>query len=526
MGLSGPSPRARGIRSAGGAARPALRSIPASAGNPRLSSSFGRTAGVHPRERGESRSASGLSSCGAGPSPRARGIPLQRGERDGRIRSIPASAGNPGKERFEPRSLQVHPRERGESRTFRSLKAASEGPSPRARGIRGVRAQTGVELGSIPASAGNPGAGFFFWRRTGVHPRERGESAPPPASPATSTRVHPRERGESMLIPDTSPDSTGPSPRARGIRVRQPRPRGALGSIPASAGNPQSNMFRSASLWVHPRERGESQTPGVRHFPCRGPSPRARGIRGRVFSFGAERGSIPASAGNPAAPAASTAISRVHPRERGESTAASVSRSPGRRSIPASAGNPAALCRSASRRWVHPRERGESHRRRRALDLFQGPSPRARGIPARQAPPAENPGPSPRARGILMADARGGAMDRVHPRERGESLERGRGRWSTGGPSPRARGIRGRCAGTEPAAGSIPASAGNPGRCGPGRSWTWVHPRERGESPHLQPPAAADRGPSPRARGILSGLRAGAGASGSIPASAGNPARC
>ena len=314
--------------------------------------------------------------------------------------------------------------------------------------------------------------------------------------------VHPRERGESAVPMLPRLPTTGPSPRARGI----PRPGVSLqvrtGSIPASAGNPRSRPDSSWWAWVHPRERGESPPRLYADVLRPGPSPRARGIPGAAVIAASSSGSIPASAGNPASARRRRRAPGVHPRERGESDLvephAILREGPSprargipvagqvggdcERSIPASAGNPS----RGPARWrstgVHPRERGESGRSARARRRVYGPSPRARGILARGGGERPRSGSIPASAGnpVNRHLASGGLG--VHPRERGESsLPRGWMAFATG-PSPRARGIRAREPRSSTPAGSIPASAGNPGRGSVCSGHVRVHPRERGES--------------------------------------------
>ena len=416
----GPSPRARGIRARPRARSARPRSIPASAGNPPRLPRTPSALRVHPRERGESAIGVPRGSLGAGPSPRARGIPRLPAARSMPTGSIPASAGNPGRPPASGCGATVHPRERGESGRGRRGLASFAGPSPRARGIPGGRARFAAPPGSIPASAGNPRSAVAGW----------------PAS-----RVHPRERGESGVDALGRAPFEGPSPRARGIPSADQRGGERLGSIPASAGNPPMRAPPGAPTTVHPRERGESTRPYVRPPPAEGPSPRARGIHLLPSARPGRARSIPASAGNPRRRWPAGRTSAVHPRERGESRAGSAAhgnthgpsprargiryRQPRPRawfgSIPASAGNPGAGAGAQLLQRVHPRERGESPPRMARRRRCWGPSPRARGIP-------------PAGRGA-------GALTVVHPRERGESGGWPADRRLYDGPSPRARGI-------------------------------------------------------------------------------------
>src|SRR5271165_646264 len=194
----------------------------------------------------------------------------------GKIRSIPASAG----ERSQPNVLastsRVYPRERGGTDRTREAPAIAKGLSPRARGNGLVCGALFRRLGSIPASAG-----------------ERGTSAFPPAR----ARVYPRERGGTAHSPQVAQGALGLSPRARGNGASGICCASPQGSIPASAGERRSSARRALKHRVYPRERG-----GTRDFvrPPRismGLSPRARGNVRRYAAGKAVVGSIPASAG-------------------------------------------------------------------------------------------------------------------------------------------------------------------------------------------------------------------------------------
>src|SRR5699024_4533506 len=109
------------------------------------------------------------------------------------------------------------------------------GPSPRARGSRGVLALDHVTGRSIPACAG-------LSRR----------SRPEPGAPA----VHPRVRGALLLEEPAHQRLTGPSPRARGSRCPRSRCPPKVRSIPACAGLSQPDARRCRVDPVHPRVRG------------------------------------------------------------------------------------------------------------------------------------------------------------------------------------------------------------------------------------------------------------------------------
>ena len=194
-----------------------LRSIPASAGKPPTTSRVAGQSQVHPRERGEAQPARPDPAVRDGPSPRARGSPGRSVRHPGAGGSIPASAGKPQRSGARPAGARVHPRERGEAVSQMCRSVQTLGPSPRARGSPCHEGMAAVNAGSIPASAGKPCAPPGGGCGCRVHPRERGEAAPP-----RLTRI---------FYP-------GPSPRARGSPEEAVVRRRGPGSIPASAGKP------------------------------------------------------------------------------------------------------------------------------------------------------------------------------------------------------------------------------------------------------------------------------------------------
>ena len=155
-------------------------------------------------------------SASRGSSPRVRGTLVVRCGTGGRIRFIPAGAGNTRCTRLRMMLKSVHPRGCGEH--GRSV----GGYAPRHR--------------FIPAGAGNTLDGRLTWSRALVHPRGCGEHTVPGSDP---------------LRPD------GSSPRVRGTR-RSPVPRRRRRRfIPAGAGNTMGLTASEAHLPVHPRGCGE-----------------------------------------------------------------------------------------------------------------------------------------------------------------------------------------------------------------------------------------------------------------------------
>ena len=173
----GPSPRVRGIPRGFGGLRRRHGSIPACAGNPDCGPGRPNSRRVHPRVCGESAPAVRAMNSLRGPSPRVRGIPAETTCHRSRPWSIPACAGNPGRRRPIRRRRGVHPRVCGESPDGDPGREYILGPSPRVRGIHLRHLLERLDVGSIPACAGNPPGRRYIARWSRVHPRVCGESS-------------------------------------------------------------------------------------------------------------------------------------------------------------------------------------------------------------------------------------------------------------------------------------------------------------------------------------------------------------
>ncbi len=279
---------------------------------------------VHPRGRGEHQKRVGHGDGAAGSSPRARGTRFGI-LRDGIMgRFIPAGAGNTSPQICRRFSASVHPRGRGEHDTLTTWSDTSAGSSPRARGTRDPVATVHEVHRFIPAGAGN---------------------TPTAGSNSTHHTVHPRGRGEHAYAGSRLDPFPGSSPRARGTHVVLNRdlPNGRF--IPAGAGNTNTCLATAWLIPVHPRGRGEHVKPVLALYLVSGSSPRARGTPPVLPRGAGWRRFIPAGAGN-------TTLSRrpCHP-------------------IP-----------------VHPRGRGEHSAAGSAAGRTDGSSPRARGTPSKNLP--------------------------------------------------------------------------------------------------------------------------------------------
>ena len=113
---------------------------------------------VHPRECGGAGFVANFWRCISGPSPRVRGSPYESEPPHALRRSIPASAGEPRSATSSASVREVHPRECGGAEPALSHVGSSSGPSPRVRGSRWDKMLKEKGLRSIPASAGEPGA--------------------------------------------------------------------------------------------------------------------------------------------------------------------------------------------------------------------------------------------------------------------------------------------------------------------------------------------------------------------------------
>ncbi len=113
----------------------------------------------------------------SGSSPRARGTDEGPHITGMRRRFIPASAGNSGHSVVEFKLDAVHPRERGEQTASPYVQAAAAGSSPRARGTDVIYRRGLKDTRFIPASAGNRATPDTRIHFCAVHPRERGEQS-------------------------------------------------------------------------------------------------------------------------------------------------------------------------------------------------------------------------------------------------------------------------------------------------------------------------------------------------------------
>ncbi len=232
----GSSPRARGAGRRLATSAPTLGLIPAGAGSGWPGPSPPRPPRAHPRGRGERACAQSAMASTSGSSPRARGAAECDRVGCGVAGLIPAGAGS-GPSSWAPSCRgRAHPRGRGERTRPSNAPACPSGSSPRARGAGAADRPATARRGLIPAGAGSGRLLSGRVRRSGAHPRGRGER---------------------KVAPRLLRAMRGSSPRARGAaRATRPAARGD-GLIPAGAGSGDDLPRVVGEFRAHPRGRGE-----------------------------------------------------------------------------------------------------------------------------------------------------------------------------------------------------------------------------------------------------------------------------
>ena len=184
-----------------------------------------------------------------------------------------------------------------------------------------------------------------------------------------------------MRIISPSANGSGSSPLARGTLRLLLAVKNPKALIPAHAGNTLKSTLCMALTRAHPRSRGEHFAVPWVPPPVAGSSPLARGTRRRSRRFRSPTGLIPARAGNTIVCNTIHFERRAHPRSRGEHPGA-VTESPG----------------------------------------DQGSSPLARGTLLRYMNIIAQAGLIPSPEGNTVTAPRRMTYSRAHPRSRGEHL--------------------------------------------------------------------------------------------------------
>ena len=214
---SGLSPRVRGNRERDQDPRRRAGTIPACAGEPEA---WCRSAGRrrdYPRVCGGTYRSESMVCFAAGLSPRVRGNPFNLTLYVYRYRTIPACAGEPAHADQALHVRKDYPRVCGGTCCSTAARAAAAGLSPRVRGNHTEALTADFRPGTIPACAGEPGAGSLGVGLAGDYPRVCGGTP----------RIRCGGNG-----------GTGLSPRVRGNRRDRQAIEPREGTIPACAGEP------------------------------------------------------------------------------------------------------------------------------------------------------------------------------------------------------------------------------------------------------------------------------------------------
>ena len=253
-------------------------SIPARAGEPRISSSTTTWCVVYPRACGGTvwpqqagKSDQGLSPRMRGNHVRVKSIRLNRG-------SIPACAGEPRRDRRLPCPIWVYPRACGGTEPSPYSDTWSGGLSPRVRGNQALGGGDIERGGSIPACAGEPNAPILHVQSIRVYPRVCGGTTRKEARGLIDSGLSPRVRGNHQHLLDITQ---------------------ITGSIPACAGEPRMLATRFYQEQVYPRVCGGTAWKSALKPVYKGLSPRVRGNHDVGGAFQYWIGSIPACAGEP-----------------------------------------------------------------------------------------------------------------------------------------------------------------------------------------------------------------------------------
>ena len=255
---TGSSPLARGLLTHPLERTLRARIIPARAGFTTVWFEINRPVGDHPRSRGVYYSGQGANARAGGSSPLARGLLLVYGGFGDFSGIIPARAGFTAAGVSRPRLIRDHPRSRGVYPPAIWGGGRSEGSSPLARGLRGLRSGGRFRARIIPARAGF--TAYLSGTGSGIedHPRSRG--------------VYRYDTAVPMI-------RNGSSPLARGLRLHSGPHVHPAGIIPARAGFTDLLDLWRGKLTDHPRSRGVYPRFSRSSTRTAGSSPLARGLQ-------------------------------------------------------------------------------------------------------------------------------------------------------------------------------------------------------------------------------------------------------
>ncbi len=390
--------------------------------------------GTHPRSRGEGSTAVTSVSVGTDSPPLARGRRLLQGAHHPGVGLTPARAGKARVLQTRLRRSGTHPRSRGEGDAAGASEVARADSPPLARGRPHAGHGAGGHGGLTPARAGKA------YSRGGVPARGR---------------THPRSRGEGAPITTTPVMCADSPPLARGRLPELVRARRVHGLTPARAGKALRVRLTPPSRRTHPRSRGEGGlSQGERAVPQDSP-PLARGRLRPHRQEQGHQGLTPARAGKARSARTRPLVSGTHPRSRGEGGDSSATH---------------------------------------ATDPDSPPLARGRLRPEPEVP--RLPGLTPARAGKALSSNLAAQDAGTHPRSRGEGSDNWPGQRVELDSPPLARGRPQGLGNLRASLGLTPARAGkappHPARPSP----PWTHPRSRGEG-GIEPTTTAHTTDSP-----------------------------
>ena len=252
--------------------------------------------------------------------------------------SIPACAGEPGAGGVAVSVREVYPRLCGGTGWGCAVARCPAGLSPPVRGNHALPHPGNPGAGSIPACAGEP-----MERRLG----------------AAACWVYPRLCGGTL--PPTPPQNSesGLSPPVRGNLCTDTGRQAGRGSIPACAGEPPSHSRIPSLNRVYPRLCGGTDLPRSQPAAPAGLSPPVRGNLCQLRRNPAAARSIPACAGEPLGSGSRSSPGRVYPRLCGGTVGVNPMHNPRRGLSPPVRGNRIRDCQIPIRRRSIPACAGE-----------------------------------------------------------------------------------------------------------------------------------------------------------------------
>ena len=194
--------------------------------------------------------------------------------------------------------------------------------------------------GSSPLTRGKHRLVSASLLRHGLIPAHAGKTEAD-RCPVVQSWAHPRSRGENLLLVLPSGSIQGSSPLTRGKRRARHSCSARRRLIPAHAGKTRVALNQAPFARAHPRSRGENFVRSRARLIGLGSSPLTRGKLRRIGVPWCNPGLIPAHAGKTCFWSCLRAVSRAHPRSRGENAGHDTPAAHGGGSSPLTRGKPA-----------------------------------------------------------------------------------------------------------------------------------------------------------------------------------------